>query len=473
MESQFCITFYNKFMLQLLLAVVSVFFSLGLHAAAIQAVDLERHADKTRIVFNLSEEVTFKFFTLDNPDRVVIDFQGIKKTVSFKALNLDNSPIRRIRTAMRGANTRRVVLDLNDPVLTDHMATRTSDQEFQLGFDLKSIHAAFHNTGQPSAEKYLAADKPSGRPPATEEVSAGVASSKSKVAEPAAVPPRDVVIAVDAGHGGEDPGAIGPKGTFEKDVVLAISKKLVRAINTHPGYKAVLVRTGDYYIPLSQRRDIARHKHKADLFLSIHADAFKRRSAHGASVYALSRKGASSALARHLAAHERIVSVPPKESKLLNTVLADLAMEGSMEHSMRVGNYVLNELQGVTKMHKPRVEKRAFAVLKSTDVPSLLIETGFISNPQEERKLLNSRHQNRLVKAITEGVQRYFEKQPPPNTWLALWKQAPPDKHRIARGETLSSIAARYRVSQERLKRANNLRSDLILIGQVLRIPSS
>ncbi len=438
-------------------------------AAAINAVDIDAQPNKTNVVFSLSRSVKYTLFTLDNPDRVVIDFHNVDSSAGLKLHNVERTPIQRIRTGRRGLTTQRVVLDLKEPVLTEHYALAVEKGGYRLGLDLKPLKLAFKTVDalqQTQRDSKIGQNREGNNKKRHDE--------KRPQPDVATHALRNVVIAIDAGHGGEDPGAVGPNGTLEKDVVLAIAKKLAKAIGTRSGYEAVLVREGDYYIPLAKRREIARKKHNADLFLSIHADSWKRRSAKGASVYALSRKGASSALARHLAAHEKASARRvEKGTKHLSSVLADLAMEGSMEHSMRVGDYVLEELGGVTKLHKKKVEQAAFAVLKSTDVPSLLIETGFISNPQEERQLKNSRHQHKLVKAITEGVQRYFEQQPPPNTWLAAWKARPPATHQIARGETISGIAERYRVSQKRLKKANNLRSDLIRIGQVLHIPSS
>lgn len=322
---------------------------------------------------------------------------------------------------------------------------------------------------------------------------------------PSAVRPgsmRDVIVAIDAGHGGQDPGAHGPKGIREKDVTLAIARKLREELSRQPGVKAELVRSGDYFIPLASRRDIARTKLRADLFVSIHADAFIRPQARGASVFALSRTGATSSLAQMLADRENqadlVGGALEDKDNMVASVIADLALEGAMEHSMKVGGTVLKELGSTTSLHKRYIEKAGFAVLKSADFPSILVETGFISNPQEEFNLNNAPHQQKLAKAITRGVMSYFTGNPPPGTYLA-WQRdkgattlafAEPStrlpqgkllnpvladsRHTISRGDTLEKIANRYQVALADLRRVNALtRNDTIRIGQVLQIPDT
>jgi len=241
------------------------------------------------------------------------------------------------------------------------------------------------------------------------------------------------VVAIDAGHGGEDPGAIGPRGTREKTVVLQIAKKLAHFINSERGMRAVLTRQGDYYLPLRKRVELAR-KRKADLFISLHADAFTNSRVRGSSVYVLSRRGASSEHARWLAERENAsdliggVSLDDKDG-LLASVLLDLSQTASLEASIDAAERVLNGLKKVGKLHKPGVESGAFAVLKSPDIPSLLVETAFISNPQEEKKLLSAAHQQKLARTLAVSVKRYFEGNPPNGTLLAT------RSHIIARGD--------------------------------------
>jgi len=296
---------------------------------------------------------------------------------------------------------------------------------------------------------------------------------------------RAIVIAIDAGHGGEDPGALGPKGAREKHVTLAIAKELQRQINAERGYRAELVRTGDYFIPLRKRTVIARKK-GADLFVSIHADAAPRAAAFGASVYALSDRGATSETARWLADSENQsdliggagnVSLDDKD-KMLAGVLLDLSMTASLSSSLNVGQKVLSNMGRITPLHKRRVEQAGFMVLKSPDIPSILVETGFISNPNEAAKLATLSHQQSLARSIQSGIRQFFQQNPPPGTYVA-WlrdsgKIAPgPREHVVSSGESLALIAQRYQVGLAVLRSANNLRSDTIKVGQTLNIPTT
>jgi N-acetylmuramoyl-L-alanine amidase len=287
---------------------------------------------------------------------------------------------------------------------------------------------------------------------------------------------RDLVIAIDAGHGGEDPGARGKKGTREKDVVMAMARHLARLIDEEPGMKAVLVRDGDYYIGLRKRIEKAR-RHRADLFLSIHADAFRDSRVHGSSVYVISRRGASSEMARWLAARENAadlvggVSLDDKDD-LLAEVLLDLAQTATLEASSEVADNVLLEMKRIGKVHKKRVQHAGFVVLKSPDIPSILIETAFISNPSEERRLRSKRHQQKVAQAIFNGVRNYFSANPPPGTLVAKANPRNARRHVIRRGDTLSHIAQRYGVSMRSLRSTNKLRNDRLLVGKVLTIPA-
>ena len=282
---------------------------------------------------------------------------------------------------------------------------------------------------------------------------------------------RDLIVAVDAGHGGEDPGARGSKGTKEKVVVLAIARKLASLINKTKGMKAVLVRNGDYYISLRGRMRKAR-KARADLFISIHADAFRQKSVRGSSVFTLSRKGATSEAARWLAAKENAadmvggVSLDDK-SDLLASVLMDLSQTATREASMDVATRVLSSLGKVGKRHSSHVQKAGFAVLKSPDIPSILVETAFISNPTEEMKLRSSAHQTRVAKAIFSGIRDYFAVRAPITTGSVVAS----NNHVISEGETLGGIAKRYGVSLKRLQSQNAVTDGKINAGQVIKIP--
>jgi N-acetylmuramoyl-L-alanine amidase len=290
-------------------------------------------------------------------------------------------------------------------------------------------------------------------------------------------PKRDIIVAIDAGHGGEDPGAIGPGRRREKVVVLAIAREVARLFEKDAGFKPTLIRTGDYYISLKGRRDLARRR-QADLFVSIHADAFKRKEAHGASVYALSTRGATSTAARYLAERENAadlvggVKLSDKDDVLAG-VLADLSMTSTLDTSLRLGGSVLGRMDDVTKLHKRRVEQAGFAVLKSPDIPSILVETGFISNPEESRKLASSSHQKKLARAIHAGIKDWFLAHPPSGTLIAWQKQQGGRQYVIARGDTLSGIAQRFNVSLADLKSYNGISGSKIMVGQKLVIPTT
>jgi N-acetylmuramoyl-L-alanine amidase len=282
---------------------------------------------------------------------------------------------------------------------------------------------------------------------------------------------RDLVIAIDAGHGGDDTGAIGRSGTYEKDVVLSIARRLYAQVEKTPGMHPVLIRQGDYYIGLRQRIDKAREQ-KADLFISIHADSFRDQRVQGSSVFVLSNRGASSEMARWLAEKENAsdlaggVSLDDKD-QVLAEVLLDLSQNATIEASINVAGNMLGELQRLGKTHKSTVQQAGFVVLKSPDIPSVLVETAFISNPIEERKLRDARHQEALAVAMLRGIKQYFANHPPPGTRLAA------REHVIRRGDTLGDIAQQYEVSLGTLKNFNELKSDVLYVGQTLRIPPS
>lgn len=324
---------------------------------------------------------------------------------------------------------------------------------------------------------------------------------------------REVVIAIDAGHGGHDPGAVGPNGTYEKHVTLAISERLMALINKEPGFKAVMTRTSDYYIYPSKRPDVARNK-QADLLVSIHADAVANRKAHGGSVWVLSLRRATTEVGRMLEQTEQhsellggvaeVIKDSANERYLAQTVL-DLSMNHSMTTGFEVARQVLAEMSKVTHLHKKEPQAASLGVLKAPDIPSILVETGYISNPNEEQKLKSASHQQKLATAVFRALKRHFEQSPPADSWLAQRKgQAPatsqnaqtrsagssasakpqialnnqpsesivnPRLHTVKRGESLSGLAKRYAVPMSVLRSYNQLTTDNIKIGQVLRIP--
>jgi N-acetylmuramoyl-L-alanine amidase len=409
----------------------------------VEGVRLWAAPDSTRVVFDVSGPAKHRLFTLKNPDRLVIDLSDAGITAAVKKTFSSGGIVTGLRSGPRNGHDLRLVLDLAGPAKPKSFLLKPNDQYGnRLVIDLFG-----------AGQKVVSALK-----------------SLEATNKPAKA--RDLVIAIDAGHGGEDPGARGRKGTREKDVVLAIARRLAGLVNSEPGMKAVLVRKGDYYVGLRKRMEIAR-ENRADLFISIHADAFRDSSVKGASVYAVSRRGASSEMARWLAARENAadlvggVSLDDKDD-LLAEVLLDLAQTATLEASNAVAANVLTEMKRVGEVHKRSVQHAGFVVLKSPDIPSLLVETAFISNPGEESRLRSDKHQQRVAAAILAGVRKYFADNPPPGTLVAT---AGARRHVIRRGDTLSELAQRYGVTTASLRRHNHLSDDNLLLGAVLTIP--
>ncbi len=410
----------------------------------IEGVRIWQAPDNTRLVFDLSKRVTHDLFTMKSPNRIVIDLKNTSLIASLSNLQLDgnDSLLRGVRAAKRNKNDLRIVLDLKKAVQPkSFVLSPNKDYGHRLVLDLFN-------------KKHTRK------------------KSKPKIRRFNVNKPRDVIIAIDAGHGGDDPGAIGYRGTKEKKIVLQVAKKLAKKINKQHGMKAILIRKGDYYVGLGKRVEIARDV-QADLFISLHADAFRTKKAKGSSVYVLSDNGASSEAAGWLANKENNsdliggVSLGDK-GDLLKLVLVDMVKNSTLEDSHRVAKQVLRKLKGVNSLHKNHVEKAGFRVLKAPDMPSILIEMAFISNPKEESRLRNGNYQKKMSKAILRGVQNYFKSNAPPGTKLALLKQ---HEHKITSGETLSHIAKRYKVSVKGIRLANNLSTDKLLVGKILQIP--
>ncbi|MCU7813225.1 MAG: N-acetylmuramoyl-L-alanine amidase [Candidatus Thiodiazotropha sp. (ex Notomyrtea botanica)] len=433
-----------------ILLVVVLCYSMPLAAkqSEVKSLRVWSAPDHVRLVFDADAMIGHKIFTLKEPHRLVLDLQNTTLTEHLPDPTKENKIIKGMRTAARNKNDIRVVFDLANAVRPKSFLLKPNrEYGHRLVVDLYD-----HKTSSKKRTTPVKTAKASGK--------------------------RDVVIAIDPGHGGEDSGARGRKGTFEKDVVLAIGRHLVRMLNQQKGMKAVLIRDGDYYLGLRKRIAKAR-EHQADLFVSIHADAFKDSRVRGASVYTLSRKGASSEAARWLAERENSadlvggVSFEGKGNTLIS-VLLDLSQIGSLQASSEVADRVLGQLKTLGKTHKRTVQQAGFVVLKSPDIPSILVETAFISNPDEERRLRDPAHQKKIAKSLKKGIVDYFMFQPPPGTWLAANQaRKRPRSHVISSGDTLIAIANQYRVSVKHLRNANSLKSDTIRIGQVLHIPGS
>ncbi len=457
-----------------LLAALVVCITLPLEALAMTQINsarLWRAPDNTRLVFDLTGPVEHSVFTLSAPDRIVIDIKKTQLSTQLSGLTGGKSPITQVRTGQQGTDELRIVLDISEQV-TPKSFTLTPNQQYghRLVVDLFDQGASVpkHVAPQPAA---------TAAPPA--------ATPTAKLSKLPASHKRDIVIAIDAGHGGEDPGAIGPGGVREKDIVLKIAQELQRQINAEKGFRAELVRTGDYFIPLRRRTEIARKK-GADLFVSVHADAAPRAAAFGASVFALSDSGATSETARWLADSENRsdliggagnVKLHDKDAMLAG-VLLDLSMTASLSSSLDVGQKVLSNMGRITALHKKRVEQAGFMVLKSPDMPSILVETGFISNPGESKKLANRSHQQALARSIHTGIRQFFQQNPPPGSYVAWLRDSGklaigPREHVVRSGESVSLIAQRYQISPAQLRNANKLKSDALKVGQLLTVPAT
>jgi N-acetylmuramoyl-L-alanine amidase len=427
---------------------IALVLCLLLPAAAIAGTTVENvriwtENDKTRVVLDLSQSAAHKIFTLRGPDRLVIDLKDGRLAKSMTNMPNGTGAVKAIRSAIRANGQLRVVLDLGAGVRSRSFTTGPNAKYGdRLVIDLQ-------RTGNLTPVKR-----------ASEEYRPG----------------RDIVIAIDPGHGGHDPGAVGKRRTREKDIALAIGRELAKRIDAEEGMRAVLVRNTDIYIDHRERTGIAR-RNKADLFVSIHADAVSDRRANGASVYALSTKGASDEAAKQLAERENAsvggVSLEDKDD-VLASVLIDLSQNASLSASLEVGSKVIREMGKVAKLHRKSVQQAGLLVLKSPDMPSILVETAFISNPAEEKKLRDKGHQGRLANSILAGIRNYYYANPPPDTRIAANLRREPTRqvrHVISRGDTLSEIAERYNVSKAAIRAANKLSSDNIRIGQTLSIP--
>ena len=371
------------------MTLLSTLLMLPAHAVDVRAIRLWAGPDSTRVVLDLSGSAQHSLQVLKNPDRVVLDVAGARLAPGARAAAATGT-VKQVRMARRPSGELRIVLDLARPIQAkSFLAAPNNRYGYRLVIDLG----------------------------ATQSIDTPV---KVEHAPPEA---RDLIVAVDAGHGGEDPGAIGKNGTREKDVVLAIARQLALKIGAEPGMKAVLTRNGDYFVPLRDRMRRARAQ-QADLFVSIHADSIRDRRIDGSSVYILSQRGATDEASRWLAERENAsdliggVSLDDKDN-VLASVLLDLSQSASLSASQVAAERVLRQLNRVGEVRKPQVQQARFMVLKSPDIPSMLVETAYISNPQEELRLRGQAHQAKLAAAIHQGVHDYFYANPPAGTRVA------------------------------------------------------
>lgn len=441
------------------------FISAAFNAIAdVDGVRVWQSPANTRLVFDLSQPHQHKIFTLQNPYRLVIDLGGNAKfKPNVDKVELASTLVTGLRTGRQKNKDLRLVFQLRADVnpKSSILAPNKIYPHHRLVVDLVEKNARSIESVQTIK---TVADK--------------VPHNK-----------RDIIVAIDAGHGGEDPGAIGYRRTKEKVVVLKIAKKLAALLQAEPGYKPFLTRTGDYYIPLRERTRKARDAN-ADLFISIHADAFRNSQAHGSSVFVLSERGASSEEARYLAEKENEadlvggVSLGGREDHVAMTLL-DLSMTATRGSSLAVGKSILKRMDKISRLHKKQVGEAAFIVLKAPDIPALLIETGFISNPGEAKKLATSSYQNKMAREIFYGLTGYFYREPPEGSYIAWKKQGGNNaiassktsksskRYTIKRGDTLSQIAQKYKVSVTDIRRLNGIKNNSIQVGQRIKLPAS
>lgn len=440
----------------------------------IQGVRVWTDPEKTRLVFETSGPVVHRIFALDGPDRVILDIDDVRMAGSWPTVEPDDANVVGLRGGVRDGSGMRIVVDLKKAVRAKSYGLSPNERYgHRLVIDLLPRDgSSVRQVALPSLPYFGSA--PSRR--ANDGQRDGLEGK--------------VIVAIDAGHGGEDPGAIGAAGTKEKDVTLAVAQELARLIDRQPGLAALMIRDGDYYVGLRERIELAR-KQRADLFISIHADAFTNTTTRGSSVYTLSHGVASSSAAKWLASHENSVDQvggedQPVADDLLTSVLMDMTQNATIELSTKLAGLVIAKLGRQTLVHNNEVQRAGFAVLRASDIPSILVETAFISNPEDEQRLRDPAHQRALARAIYEGVEAYFRLYPPPGLRMAsaagetgrkpasAGARVPSGGGReyvINPGDTLSGIAKRHQVSLSALRSHNGLTNDMIRVGQVLTIP--
>lgn len=476
-------------MVRLCCFIVMCFCSIASYSAQLNSIVVKQQGNQISLFFTLNGPFTHKVFFLSNPERVVLDLKETQLAVDLNQLGLINGLIKQVRSGHSEPRTLRLVFEVNQKVQLRSSPWKPNGAFGGVRVDL------LHNGLVPPA---AASISPKPGPLAAKKFNTPTIKKSQqmvpvKVEAKQATRPilahqqpvkisnkpsnlRDVIVVLDAGHGGKDPGARGPRNSREKDVVLAITLKLKQLIDRQPGMRAVLTRSGDYYVGLRQRLDIAR-KYNGDVFVAIHADAFNNPHSNGASVFALSQRGATSEAARWLAEKENYSELGgvnlgdlDDQNGVVRSVLIDLSQTATINSGLQMGGRVLNQLGNFTNLHNNKVEQAGFVVLKSADIPSILVETGFISNPVEERNLTNPAYQSRLSQAIFQGIKGYFWENPPHGSRIEAMTTN--NIHYVRAGETLPAIAARYRVSVAALQSTNHLRGITRLKpGQKLVIP--
>lgn len=431
-------------------------------ANALEGIRVWPSPDETRVVIDLSSEADYSYFTLSSPFRLVVDLKQTSLSTKLPISVSDSPVLKKIRkSSPPSKGTYRLVFELK---------TKVSPQLFKLA-----------PTPGGQYGHRLVIDMPHGSATSSTPASKPI-SSKTSVSRDASQlsGSADIVVAIDAGHGGEDPGSIGPSKKYEKHATLAISKKIAAQINAVPGMKAVLTRSGDYFVNLNKRSEIAR-KNKAHFLISIHADGFRTPQPRGGSVFVLNTRRANSEIARWVENHEQQsqllggagdVLAKNSSDRNVSQTLLDLQFSHSQKEGYKAATKILKEMtRAGIHLHKKEPVNASLAVLKSPDIPSVLVETGFITNPTEERLLFQRSHQDKLARSVTKAVVQYFEENPPEGTLFA--NRGKSIKHKVARGESLSVIAKKYGTSTKAIMQTNKLKSSSLAIGQVLTIPGS
>lgn len=424
------------------------------HSNAITDVRTWSGSGHTRIVLDLKKTPNFSYFRLRHPDRLVIDLANTHNTVNLSKVHLYGKLLKRIRLSR---------------------APKKQDYRLVLDLSRRVKPSVFPLPGTKKSNPRLVIDLPdhSKAPQSASRKSTKATKSSSAISHKQ----RNIIIVIDAGHGGKDTGAIGPDRIYEKNVTLPIAKRLAALFSREKGMKGMLTRKGDYFIPLDKRSEIARKDH-ADILISIHADGFSSSRPHGASVWVLSARRATREIDRWLDQSQQPTQLLGGAGEVLKTspndqYLAHALLDMSMDHSMNTGftiaSDIVDQLKRVTYMHKSKPQHASLAVLKSPDIPSMLVETGFITNHREEKLLNSASHQRKLARAIFKGVRNYYRRHPPLGTWYAAHYGKL--KYVVKRGDSLSLIAKQYHSSVGKIKKANKLRSNVLHVGQVLVIP--
>lgn len=463
-------------------------------ATELSGIRLGQTPDQTRVVFEIRNNQSFDVMRLTNPERVVVDFHHARNAVSFNNQRFQDQRVASMRISSNEKRTRvvldlrdayqykyftlgkngkrpeRLVIDLTQPMLakaetaTQVAAVQPTEKTQTEPAKAPSVQAA------PEPVKHVVARKPTPSVVARTKPAPNSATETLLNNNRDFVEAKQFIVAIDPGHGGRDVGAIGPAGTYEKDVVLAQAKALKKVIDSQPGMKAVLTRDTDVYLQLHERVDIAKQQN-ADIFISVHADAYSSAAPKGGSVYVLSNTGASSVMARTLAKQENaalgVLQLAGRD-KDVAFVLSDLTREANIRASRKLGQSVLSEMQRTVKVHKHAIQSADFAVLKSIDMPSMLLEVAFISNPNEEKKLKDSRFHQTFAQAVTRGLNKFIDQ----TGHAPRWGETLYVNYEVQRGDTLSDIAQAYGVGARELMNINNIgNANQLYVGRKLKVP--